>query len=64
MSSTTTTSSTHDKVEGKVHEVKGAMKEKVGQLTNNPKLQNEGTAERIGGMVEKKVGDVKKVFNK
>jgi len=63
-SATTTTTSTHDKVEGQVHEVKGAIKEKFGEATNNPNLQDEGTAERISGVIEKKVGDVKKVFEK
>jgi uncharacterized protein YjbJ (UPF0337 family) len=63
-SATTTSTSTHDRVEGKVHEVKGAVKEKIGKLTNDPKLQDEGTAERIDGIVEKKVGDVKKIFGK
>jgi uncharacterized protein YjbJ (UPF0337 family) len=64
MASTTPTSSTHDRVEGKVHEVKGAVKEKIGQATNNPNLQDEGTAEKINGTVERKVGEVKKVFGK
>jgi len=63
-SSTNTTSSTHDRVEGKVHEVKGAIKEKVGQATNNPQLQDEGTVEKFNGKVENKVGQVKKVFGK
>jgi uncharacterized protein YjbJ (UPF0337 family) len=63
-SSTAPTSGTHDQVEGKVHEVKGAVKQKIGQATNNPRLEDEGTAERIDGVIEKKVGDVKKVFNK
>jgi uncharacterized protein YjbJ (UPF0337 family) len=62
--STSTTSSTHDRVEGKVHEVKGAIKEKIGQMTNDPNLQDRGTAERIDGVIEKKVGDVKKIFGK
>ena len=61
-STTSTTSSTHDHVEGSVHEAKGAVKEKIGQITNNPNLQDEGTAEKIDGKIEKKVGDVKKVF--
>ena len=56
--------STKDKVEGAVHDAKGTIKEKVGHATNNPQLEDEGTAERINGVVEKKVGDVKKVFNK
>jgi len=49
-------------VEGKVHEVKGAIKEKIGHATNNPNLQDEGTAEKVNGTVERKVGDIKKVF--
>ncbi len=61
MTSTTTTS-THDQVEGKVHEVKGAIKEKIGKVTNDPNLQDEGTAEKINGTVERKVGELKKVF--
>jgi uncharacterized protein YjbJ (UPF0337 family) len=64
MTANTTTSSTHDKVEGKVHEVKGAMKEGIGKLTNNPNLQDEGTVEKVQGKIENKVGDVKKVFEK
>jgi uncharacterized protein YjbJ (UPF0337 family) len=53
-----------DKVEGAAHEVKGAVKEKVGHATNNPNLEDEGTAEKVGGKVQKKVGDVEKVFEK
>lgn len=60
----TVTSSTHDKVEGSVHEAKGSIKEKIGHLTNNPNLQDEGTAEKIDGKIENKVGDIKKVFEK
>jgi uncharacterized protein YjbJ (UPF0337 family) len=56
--------STTDKVEGKGHEIKGAVKEKIGQVTNNPDLETEGTAEKVGGKVQKKVGDVEKVFEK
>ena len=54
--------STKDKIEGAVHDVKGTIKEKIGQATNDPDLQDEGTVEKIGGKVQKKVGDVKKVF--
>lgn len=31
--------STKDKVEGTTHELKGAVKEKVGHATNNPKTR-------------------------
>lgn len=56
--------STKDKIQGKVHEVKGAIKERVGRATNDPDLETEGTAEKIGGKVQKKVGDVEKVVEK
>ena len=38
--------STKDKTSGKVHEVKGRVKEKAGQLTNNPDLEAEGRTKR------------------
>ena len=56
--------STKDKVEGKAHEVKGAVKEKVGHATKDPNLESEGQAEKVGGKVQKKVGDIEKVFEK
>jgi uncharacterized protein YjbJ (UPF0337 family) len=56
------TTGTHDEVEGKVHELKGKIKQKIGGATNNPDLQDEGTNERINGTVEKTVGKVKKAF--
>jgi uncharacterized protein YjbJ (UPF0337 family) len=53
---------TRDEVAGKIHEVKGAVKEKVGKLTNNPDLEAEGTVEKVVGKVQKKIGQVKKVL--
>ena len=53
-----------DKLEGTVHEVKGAVKSGVGQATNNPNLKAEGEAEKLGGKVQNKVGDVEKVIEK
>jgi uncharacterized protein YjbJ (UPF0337 family) len=47
-----------DKVEGAAHDVKGNIKEKIGRATNDPDLEDKGTAEKIGGKVQKKVGDV------
>jgi len=57
-------SSTKDKIEGKVDQAKGAVKEKAGQVTGNPDLQDRGTAQKVGGKVQDKVGDIKKVFGK
>ena len=56
--------STRDEIEGKVHEVKGKVKEKAGQLTNNPDLEAEGQGENIGGKVQKKIGQVEKILGK
>ncbi|HJX92328.1 MAG TPA: CsbD family protein [Pyrinomonadaceae bacterium] len=56
--------STEDRASGKVHEVKGKIKEKVGQLTNNRDLEAEGIGERIGGKVKKKIGQVEKALGK
>jgi uncharacterized protein YjbJ (UPF0337 family) len=56
--------STTDQIKGKLHEVKGKAKEKAGQLTNNPNLAAEGQDEKIAGVVQKKVGQIEKVFEK
>jgi uncharacterized protein YjbJ (UPF0337 family) len=56
--------STQDQAEGKFHEVKGNVKESVGRATNNPRLEDEGTNEKVAGTVQKKVGQVEKVFEK
>jgi uncharacterized protein YjbJ (UPF0337 family) len=54
--------STKDEVAGKVHELKGKLREEAGQLTHNPELEEKGQDEKIGGKVRKKVGQVEKVL--
>ena len=56
--------STENEITGKVHEVKGTIKEKVGQLTNNPDLEGEGIVENITGKVQKNIGRMEKVIEK
>ncbi len=56
--------STEDKIEGEAKKLKGDVKEGVGKLVGNEKLESEGKADQAAGKVEKKVGDVKNVFNK
>jgi uncharacterized protein YjbJ (UPF0337 family) len=51
-----------DKAAGKIHEVKGAVKEKVGKLTRNPDLEAKGKVEKVAGKVQKKMGQVKQVL--
>jgi uncharacterized protein YjbJ (UPF0337 family) len=57
-------SSTKDQLQGKAHQVKGAVKEKVGHLSNNPDLEAEGQDEKVAGKIQKKIGQVEKVFEK
>jgi len=54
--------STEDQLEGNLHELKGKVKEKAGQAANDPNLEQEGHAEKIGGKIQKKVGKVEKVL--
>ena len=57
-------SSTKDKAEGKMHKVKGKIKETVGKAVGNEDLEAEGKSEKFEGKVQEKVGDVKKVLGK
>jgi uncharacterized protein YjbJ (UPF0337 family) len=52
--------STKDEIEGKAHEVKGAVKEKIGHAVDDPNLETGGQDEKVGGKVQKKVGEVEK----
>ena len=54
--------STKDQIKGTLNEVKGKVKVKVGRVTNNPDLEVEGQAENLDGKIQKKVGQIKKVF--
>lgn len=56
--------STADQMEGKAHEIKGKLKEEAGKATNNPNLHGEGLDEKLGGKIQKKIGDVEKVVEK
>jgi uncharacterized protein YjbJ (UPF0337 family) len=57
-------SSIRDKAEGTFHQVKGKVKEVSGKLSDNPKLEATGKAEKIAGKLQGKVGQVKKVLGK
>ncbi len=56
--------STKDQIQGKLHELKGKAKQKAGQIANNPDLAAEGQGEKVAGIVQKKVGQLEKVFEK
>ena len=57
-------SSRQDDAEGKLHEVKGSIKEFVGKVTRNRKMVRKGKAEKAAGKVQEKVGQVKEVLGK
>ena len=56
--------STKEKAEGKLHEVKGAIKAKVGVITKDRDLEAEGHAEKTTGKVQGVVGRVEKAVGK
>jgi len=47
-------SSTQDKAEGKIHKVKGEIKEIAGKLSKNPDLETEGKYEKIAVKVQER----------
>ena len=48
-----------NRVEGAAHQVKGSVKEAVGKVTGDKKIQAEGTAEKAAGKVQNAVGGAK-----
>jgi uncharacterized protein YjbJ (UPF0337 family) len=56
--------STKDKSKGAFRELKGKLKQKVGQLTNDPALKAKGLGEKISGKIQKRIGDLERVVEK
>ena len=52
--------STQDQTAGKLHELKGAIRQKAGELTKNPKLRADGIAEKNAGKVQSFIGKIEK----
>jgi len=48
-----------DEIKGKAEQIKGAAKEKIGQVTGDEELEAEGTVDRATGQVREKVGEAK-----
>nr|MBF0220926.1 CsbD family protein [Desulfobulbaceae bacterium] len=57
-------SSTKDKAQGTFHQVKGKTKEVAGRISDNHELEVEGTIEKLAGKGQRKVGEIKNVFEK
>jgi uncharacterized protein YjbJ (UPF0337 family) len=48
-----------DQVQGRIEEVKGAIKQTSGHIAGKPDLEDRGTVEKAVGNVQKTYGDVK-----
>lgn len=57
-------SSMKDHMGGTFHQMKGRFKEIAGRLSDNPKLEAAGIYEKISGLVQEKIGQVKKGMGK
>ena len=53
-----------DQTQGRLHEVKGKVKEKLGQIINDRDLEAKGKSENVAGKVQKKIGQIKDVFKR
>jgi uncharacterized protein YjbJ (UPF0337 family) len=56
--------SAKNRAKGNYHELKGKVKQKVGEATNNPRLQAEGIGEKLAGKIQKKIGQVEKAIER
>jgi uncharacterized protein YjbJ (UPF0337 family) len=48
-----------DRIEGSAKQAKGAVKEVIGKVVGDAKLQSEGTADKIEGKIQNAVGGLK-----
>jgi uncharacterized protein YjbJ (UPF0337 family) len=51
-------------VKGNANEIKGKVKENVGHLVGNSKMEGEGIVDRVKGKIQKGVADVKDAVKK
>jgi uncharacterized protein YjbJ (UPF0337 family) len=56
--------STKDTAVGKFHEIKGKVRAKAGQLTNNRGLQIKGTMEAAAGKVQGMIGQAERALER
>jgi uncharacterized protein YjbJ (UPF0337 family) len=53
-----------DRIAGAAKEIKGSVKEAVGKVVGDAKLQSDGKAERTAGQIQNAVGSVKDTVRK
>jgi uncharacterized protein YjbJ (UPF0337 family) len=49
-----------DELKGKAEALKGTIKQATGDLTNNPRLHDEGVADEVAGKTQDAVGRVRR----
>ena len=57
-------SNTKNSAEGKIHQVRGKIKETIGKIVNNHELEIEGKVESAKGKIQEKIGEIGKVIAK
>ena len=53
-----------DTVDGNLKQVKGSVKEALGKVTGNTRLEVEGATEKVAGKAQEKLGDTKNAADK
>ena len=48
-----------DRTDGSINQAKGSLKEGVGKLTGDSKLESEGKADKLGGKIQNAIGGIK-----
>jgi uncharacterized protein YjbJ (UPF0337 family) len=56
--------SDRQQAEGTFRQKRGAAKEKLGEMKNDPKLESRGRTEKIAGAVQKGLGKVERLVGK
>jgi uncharacterized protein YjbJ (UPF0337 family) len=51
-----------DELKGKAEALKGTIKQATGDLTNNPRLHDEGVADEVAGKTQDAVGRVRRTI--
>ena len=49
-----------DEIKGKFNRAKGEVKEKVGEVTDNPSLEAEGAKDKLKGNIQEGIGAAKR----
>jgi len=56
--------SDRQQAEGTFHQKRGAAREKLGEVKNDPKLESRGRTEKIAGTVQKGLGKIERLVGK